>query len=293
MLAEFGEDFHEQHYPDCKYDVKFAFNRVCLKRAHQAIEAASNVLFRNFLFPDCIPKSSSEDLLSLDWEQVSVVHRIVLHQSPLPYLVEGLLSTLGEQLTTTGKVVEKAVLQLYRISSLNRILICAPSNRTCDVLMRSLQKGIPKSDIFRSNAAFRDLIDVPDDILSFCPYEEEEELFPCPPLPELEKFRVILSTFMSTFRLHNEGLRAGHFSHIFLVDASSAIEPEILVPLANLANEKTAVVVTGASGNRPRWVRSNIARQNGLLRSFFERLCKRELYMSLDPKVISQLDWSV
>lgn len=304
LLVEFGKDFYEQHHSDCKYDVKFSLNRVCLKRAHKAVEAASDVVFRNFLFPNSIPRSNHVFLeeihpfhLRRKREQACAAHRIVMHQSPTPYLVEGPLSVIRVKsglisetiLTTTGKVIQDAVVQLLRTSLLNRILICAPSNSACDALTRNLQKEIPISDMFRSNAAFRELDEVPDDIIPHCPYEEKQELFPCPPLAELEKFRLILSTFMSTFRLHHEGLKAGHFSHIFLVDASSAIEPETLVPLSNLSNEKTVIVVTGKPRAYSRWVRSKIARENGLRRSYFERLRNSELYMTLNPQVISQL----
>ncbi|KAK1385386.1 putative RNA helicase SDE3 [Heracleum sosnowskyi] len=305
LLVEFGKDFYEQHHSDCKYDVRFSLNRVCLKRAHKAVEAASDEVFRNFLFPNSIPRSNHVFLEEIhpfhirrNREQACAAHGIVMHQSPTPYLVEGPLSGIRVRrrglisetiLTTTANVIQDAVVQLLRTSPLNRILICAPSNSTCDALMRNLQKEIPVSDMFRSNAAFRGLDEVPDDIIPHCPYEEEKELFPCPPLAELEKFRLILSTFMSTFRLHHEGLKAGHFSHIFLVDASSAIEPETLVPLSNLANEKTVIVVTGKPGDCSRWVRSPIARENGLRRSYFERLRNSELYGTLDPQVKSQL----
>ncbi|KAF2295956.1 hypothetical protein GH714_035366 [Hevea brasiliensis] len=162
VLVEFGEDFYAQHHPSRRYDVSFSFNRVCLKRAHQAVEAASDPLFKS-------------------------------------------------------------------------------------------------------------------------------EFFSCPRLQELRKYRVILSTYVSSFRLHNEGIAAGHFSHIFLVDASSATEPEAMVALANLANEKTAVIVTGAPGNHSGWVRSDIARKNGLMDSYFERLRKRNPYNRLDSMFITKL----
>lgn len=307
LMVEFGKEFYDQHYSECKYDVKFSLNRVCLKRAHRAIEAASDVIFKNFLFPGCIPTSNNVSFKELQLfhptlkeEQVCAVHRIVMHQGPSPYLVEGPLSVTRvrktkrgefkeERLTSTGNVVQEAVLQLWKTSPLNQMLICAHSNSACDVLTRNLLKEIPVSDIFRSNAAFRELDEVPDDILPHCPYKAKEELFPCPQLVELKKFRIIISTFMSASRLHQEGLKAGHFSHIFLVDASSVIEPETLVPLANLANEKTVIVVGGKLGNFSRWVRSKIARDNGLQTSFFERLRKSNLYETLDPQAISQL----
>ncbi|KAF9605535.1 hypothetical protein IFM89_017554 [Coptis chinensis] len=51
VLAEFGDDFHRHHSSTRKYDVSFSFNRVCLKRCHQAVTSATDPLFRNFLYP--------------------------------------------------------------------------------------------------------------------------------------------------------------------------------------------------------------------------------------------------
>lgn len=283
VLVEFGDDFHAQHYSSCKYDVKFSFNRACLKRAHQAIAAASDMLFTKFLFPDCRPKYSSY--------YSTAIGRIINISDSHAYLVEGSLSiTRDKQLSRTGIVVRDAVIRLCQASSLNKILICAPLNSTCDVFMRSLRKEVGDSNIFRANAAFRELDGVPVDILPFCPYKEKEEVFTCPPLSQLLKFKVILSTFMSSFRLHSNGIEGGHFTHIILVDASSVIEPEIMVPLTNLTTVSTKVVVTGSPGNQSGWVRSNIARQNGLRTSYFERLRKSNFYKDLNPEYITQVE---
>ncbi|XP_058211390.1 uncharacterized protein LOC131323554 [Rhododendron vialii] len=294
VLVEFGEDFHVQHYPACKYNVKFSFNRVCLKRAHQAVATASDLLFRNFLFPDSIFKNSlltaQLPSIDLDWHQISAVRHILSNQNTVPYLVEGPIAVDKFSLSRTGLVVCEAVLQVYRTSPSCRILICAPTNKGCDVITRSLIRGkIPESNIFRANAAFRELDGVPEDILPSCLYKKERECFSCPSIHELRKFKVISSTFMSSHRLHDEGIMAGHFSHIFLVDASSVIEPEAMVALANLANESTVVTVTGAPRNHSGWIHSDMARQNGLLVSYFERLRKSKLYDSLDSKVITVL----
>lgn len=195
--------------------------------------------------------------------------------------------TNKEQLSRTGLVVQEAVLQIYQTFPACRILISAPLNSTCDLLMRSLKKEIPESNMFRANAAFRELDQVPSDILPSCLYKEE--CFICPSLQKLQNFKVILSTYISSFRLCNEGLTSGHFSHIFLVDASSVTEPEIMVTLAHLAGEKTVLVITGAPNNRSRWVRSDISRKNGLTISYFERLSKSKSYSSLDPMFITRL----
>uniref|UniRef100_A0A6N2ME79 Helicase MOV-10-like beta-barrel domain-containing protein n=1 Tax=Salix viminalis TaxID=40686 RepID=A0A6N2ME79_SALVM len=295
VLVEFGEDFYLQHHPTRKYDVSFSFNRVCLKRAHQAIEAASDPSFKNFLFPGAhrksIPTSTPLHFFNhkLDVYQRSAVQEILSFRGSPPYVVEGQLCSqkYSKQLSRTGLVVQEAVLQIYQSSSKHRILICAPINRTCDALTQSLKNDIPESDMFRANAAFREIDGVPIDILPSCMYEKD--CFGCPSIQELRKFRVILSTFVSSFRLHNEGIVAGHFSHMFLVDASSATEPETMVALANLAGENTAVIVTGASGKHPGWVRSNIAREKGLMRSYFERIRDSQPYSSLHPKFIKQL----
>ncbi|KAF5207547.1 hypothetical protein FRX31_002858 [Thalictrum thalictroides] len=43
-------------------------------------------------------------------------------------------------------------------SQKSRVLVCAPLNNTCDVLMRSLRLKILGSDLFRANAAFREMV---------------------------------------------------------------------------------------------------------------------------------------
>ncbi|KAK1568255.1 hypothetical protein Q3G72_022293 [Acer saccharum] len=307
VLVEFEEDFYSQHHPNRKYDISFSFNRVCLKRAHQAVSAASDPLFQDYLFPGYASRkeiATSASLLSsnykLDSQQNSAVRHISSFQGPPPYLVEGPLCVISKQLSesdmvfqeavllsVSGMVVQEAVLKIYKGSPQSRILICAPINSTCDALMRSLNQEIPESHMFRANAAFRELEEVPDEILPSCLFKGE--CFSCPSLQKLRAFRVILSTLVSSFRLCNEGITAGHFSHIFLVDASSATEPETMIALSNLANEKTAVIVTGAPNNYPRWVRSDIARKKGLKVSYFERLRESKRYSSLDPAFITQL----
>ncbi|KAK9935759.1 hypothetical protein M0R45_022845 [Rubus argutus] len=303
VLVEFEDAFYAHHNSNQKYDVSFSFNRVCLKRAHQAVKTASDALFQNFLFPDCDSRASTPTapaLLSttchkLDRDQRSAVGHILRIQGSPPYVVtgpdcvpEGKIFAYLREPSRTGVAVSEAVFQLCKKSQEHRILICAPTNSCCDVLMRSLVKVIPESVMFRANAAFREKDEVPEDILRSSLYKES--CFSCPPIEKLLKFRVIFSTFISSFRLHDKGIAAGHFSHIFLVDASSAIEPETVVTLTNFADKNTSVIVTGRPGNRPRWVRADIARRKGLQISYFERLCERRPYKSPSPMFITQLD---
>ncbi|KAL4598243.1 hypothetical protein ACB092_11G047200, partial [Castanea dentata] len=302
MLVEFGEDFHSQHHPNRKYDISFSFNRVCLKRAHQAVDTAIETSSHDFIFPECVswknnvnpPLFDAYHELAID--EFRAVRRILSYPGSPPYLLVGpLIGTEVERYVPelkasarTGVVVCEAVIEIYKTSEENRVLICAPVNRTCDALMTRLMEVIPESDMFRANAAFREMDLVPDDILRSCPVKDE--CFKCPPLPILQEFKIILSTYVSSFRLYNEGVAAGHFCHIFLVDASSTTEPEATIALANFANENTSVIVTGAPRNHSGWVRSNMARDYGLRKSYFERLREREPYKNLNPMFITELD---
>ncbi|XP_043694452.1 probable RNA helicase SDE3 [Telopea speciosissima] len=294
VLAEFGDDFYSQHAANHKYDISFSFNRVCLKRCHQAITAAMSSSFQSFLFPGQIDRINNTALSSifsshrnLGPDQTSATTLISRLTGPLPFLIEGPLCFSADRLSKTGLVIREAVLKIYRTSPHCRILINAPTNNTCDLLLKSLTVEIPESEMFRANAAFRELDDVPDDILPSCEYKGE--CFTFPSLLELSNFKVILSTFVSSFRVHNEGIQPGHFSHIFLLDASSATEPETMVTLANLVDENTSVVVTGALGNSSGWVRSDIARRNGLKKSYFQRLLESEPYNKLNSMFVMHL----
>ncbi|XP_077247146.1 putative RNA helicase SDE3 [Tasmannia lanceolata] len=296
VYTEFGDDFHSQHSPTCTYDISFSFNRVCLKRSHHAVAAAMDPSFQ-ILFPKPVTrtnylKPTSVFLSSHNFhqEEISAIHQILNLKSPPAYLIEGPLSVTKHMLLSrTGLVIREAILQIYRTFPESRILVTSPKNSTCDSLLRSLKKEIPEGELFRANAAFRELEDVPDDILASSAYELNKECFTCPSLKDLMKFKVITSTFVSSFRLHNTGINAGHFTHIFLVDASNATEPEVMVTLANLVDEKTTIVVTGCLGYSPERVRSVIGRRNGLKRSYFLRLLNSEPYSSRNPMFVGHL----
>ncbi|KAI0513737.1 hypothetical protein KFK09_009767 [Dendrobium nobile] len=295
ILVEFGEDFHSQHSPSKRYDVNFSFNRVCLKRAHHAISIASDPSFLSVLFPDLIVSSHPNTFHLHENELPFHDHakRIMNHKGPIPYLVNGQRIKAEppdeEDLSFTGLIIQAALLSIYRTNPGCRILVCSATNSASDLLLRSLGKQIPLSSFFRANAAYRDYDLVPDDIIPASLYEEDEECFACPPLAELTTFSIITCTFMSSFRLYAAGIDTEHFTHIFLVDASLATEPEAIVPLAHLASRNTAIVVTGCAYTFPSFVRADIARLHGLKKSYFHRLLSMEPYMRSDSNFISHL----
>ncbi|ERN09390.1 hypothetical protein AMTR_s00029p00036900 [Amborella trichopoda] len=286
VRVEFGNEFHSQHSSEQKYDVSFSFNRLCLKRCHQAVLATSDPSFHNLLFPienlrakfmdtETVVITSSHDL---NMEQRVAVSRMLSCIGSPPYIVEG-------PTEKTRDTVWAASLHIYKNLPNSRILIAAPTNKACDYLLIKLSEEIPESELFRANAAFREPEDVPPDVIVSSSYNGE--VFTCPTIEELESYRVITSTFISCFRLHSGGLNKGHFTHIFLVDASSATEPETMVALANFADEKTTVFITGSYAECPNRVHSNIARKLGLRRSYFDRLLTKLPYVDWNPQFVT------
>ncbi|KAJ3680380.1 hypothetical protein LUZ60_016658 [Juncus effusus] len=290
VLTEFQDDFHRQHKESNKYDVSFSFNRVCLKRAHRAVSATTNPLLLQILFPN--PKVSKPNTYINNLGQFSLINRILKHKGPIPYLVEGPLSdAINGNLTSMGNMIKETIFQIYKNINGSRVLICAPRNRTCDAFMRGIMEKVDKDELFRANAAFRDIDFVPDDIRQTSLYKDE--CFTCPLLPKLQSFRIITSTFISTYRLYEAGIRSGHFTHIFLVDASSWVEPEIIVSLTDFVSEDATLVVTGSQRDEPIWIRSDIGRKNGLRKSLFKRLLEREPYCSDDPTFVTRITENV
>lgn len=306
VLVEFQEEFYSHHRSESTYDISFSISGVCLKRAHQAVYDLSHSSFENFVFPDfnsprktiiSSPTMKMSSHKQLDPDMSSAVRQILSIRGYPPYLVSGPRCVCEKKTSShkpkpskTGLVIQEAVIQIHKTMPTSRILICAPYNSACDVLMRGLIKAIPKSDMFRVNATFREKEEVPGDILPSCLYIKD--CFSCPSYEELSSFRVIFSTFITSFRLRNAGLSTGHFSHIFMVDASFATEPDSMVPLSNFADDNTTVVVSGDPRIYPRFVRSDIARKKGLKVSYFERLLEicRPYEESLSPSFITELN---
>ncbi|KAF5186871.1 Helicase mov-10, partial [Thalictrum thalictroides] len=291
VLVKFKEDFLSQHHPNCRYDVNFSFNREFLKRCHQAIDcAATNRSLVNFLFPNpTISSSSDMPTRNLKEKEAFAIDQVCRLVGAPPYLIEGSPSVTFGKISTTGTLIDEMVVVILRKNPSSRILMCAPTNDICDVLMRSLRRKISLSglDILPANAAFMEIDGVPADNLSSC--TNEGEGFTCLSLEELQNLRIIVSTYVSSFRLANEGLTSGHFSHIFMVDASLATEPETMVMLANFVAEKTVVVVTGTERTFPTWLRSDIGRKYGLQKSYFQRIFERKQYSSLCPNLVIRI----
>ena len=91
-------------------------------------------------------------------------------------------------------------------------------------------------------------------------------------------YKLDVSTYMSTARLHACGLQAGHFTHIFLDTAGQGSEPETMVSVSNFATDQTVVIVSGNLEELAHQISCPMARKFGLSKSYLKRFTELPFY---------------
>uniref|UniRef100_A0A0D9VPT7 RNA helicase n=1 Tax=Leersia perrieri TaxID=77586 RepID=A0A0D9VPT7_9ORYZ len=290
IFLKFDNQFHLAHCDRNQYDVSFTYNRLNMRRLYKSIHDAE-FLGPDILFP-CRSSTGSVKKWSfkplnphINTEQASAVATILGYRGVAPYVIYGPPGT-GKTMTLV-----EAILQLYTAKRRANILICAASNSAADhVLAKLLQASylIRPSDIFRLNATSRQYEDVDPDFIRFCFFQDM--VFKCPPLQALLRYKIVISTYMSSSMLQSEGIRRGHFTHIFLDEAGQASEPEAMVPLSGLCGRDTVVVLAGDPMQLGPVVFCKQAEQDGLGKSYLQRLLREyEQYSTGDPNYVTKL----
>ncbi|CAN4099565.1 unnamed protein product [Withania somnifera] len=221
----------------------------------------------------------------LNKEQTSAIEKILGCKGGAPYVIHGPPGT-GK----TRTLIE-AIIQLHIMRKDARVLICAPSNSAADHILEKLvgQQNVEVQDheILRLNALTRPLDDVNPNYICFC--NVEGNAFTCPILRDLRRYRIIISTYASASLLYSEGIKRGHFSHIFLDEAGQASEPDTMVPLSQLLRKETVVVLAGDPQQLGPIVFSKDAENYGLGMSYMERLFECQLYGALNENYATRL----
>ncbi|KAI3408241.1 uncharacterized protein J3R85_020417, partial [Psidium guajava] len=291
VLLRFADEFHDRHLNKNFYSVQFACNRVNMRRLYQAIEAAE-LLGNEMLFPTVSTgRRLIEDACfvpftsNLNEEQRRCIQMILGCKGAPPYVIFGPPGT-GKTMTLV-----EAILQVYKTRRSSRVLICAASNSAADHILEKLIRNevaqVKESEIFRLNATSRPYQDLQAEHIRYCFFVES--VFRCPPLDALMRYRIIISTYTSSSLLRSEGVERTHFSHIFLDEAGQASEPECMVPIANLCQNETVVVLAGDPKQLGPVIHSKDAEARGLGKSFLERLFERELYLNEDIIFVTKL----
>jgi helicase MOV-10 len=160
-----------------------------------------------------------------------------------------------------------------------RILACAPSNSAADLIASRLTVGLSPQELFRLYAPSRYKNQVPDELLSYT-YTDRDGHFSLPPPARIRmtQFRVIVTTCISASIAHGIGLPRGVFSHIFMDEAGQATEPEAFVSIKTMADTRTTIILSGDPKQLGPVIRSGIAMELGLEKSYLERLMDRDAY---------------
>ncbi|CAM8923535.1 unnamed protein product [Rhodiola kirilowii] len=290
VLLSFCREFETYYKNGRSYNIQFSYNRVSVRRLYQAVELAQK-LGPNILFPSyknqrkMIKAAFKPFTCKLNEEQMHAVGTILSCRGSPPYVIYGPPGT-GKTLTLV-----EAILQLYTSRKDTRVLICAASNSAADHILEKLVGSnavqVEENEIFRLNAASRAYDDVTSNILRFC--NAEDSIFKCPHYSVLRLYRVVISTYSSASYIHAEGIKRGHFSHIFLDEAGQASEPEAMVPISSLCNENTVVVLAGDPMQLGPVVYSRDAEFFGLGKSYLERLFEADCYYEEDEMYVMKL----
>ena len=92
------------------------------------------------------------------------------------------------------------------------------------------------------------------------------------------KFRVIVSTCVSASVPYGIGVPRGHFTHIFIDEAGQAAEPESMIPIKTMSDNRTNVILSGDPKQLGPIVRSDLALTLRLGVSYLDRLCEMNMY---------------
>ncbi|KAJ3979873.1 RNA helicase [Lentinula detonsa] len=275
-------------YRGNSFEVRFVLNRLSLRRMHAALVNRNNPARLLFPGPEHIRnmRRTSFELIDKitpinrvigqDPEQLQAVAAIVnMPPGSPPFVIFGPPGT-GKTVTLV-----EAMQQLLANNKATRLLVCAPSNSAADLITDRLSVLGP-SVILRLNSLSRKFSELPKHLCRFS-ITNDNEVFAMPTVDDLRKYRVVVSTCMTAGVPASLGIERGYYSHIFVDEAGQAMEPTVMVPLKELADAKTNVVLAGDNKQLGPIVHSGLASVLGLKTSYLARVMDREIY-DLDGK---------
>lgn len=171
--------------------------------------------------------------------------------------------------------VVEAIRQLLDQNPEAKIFACAPSNSAADIIAERLAGALEKDELFRFYAPSRFRDQVPLSLRDYTATTASGH-FTAPPVPTLKSFKVIVATCVSASFAHNVGMPRGHFTHIFVDEAGQATEPEVMIAIKGMGDNDTNVILSGDPKQLGPIIRSAVARELGLEKSYLERMMERD-----------------
>ncbi|KIY67638.1 RNA helicase [Cylindrobasidium torrendii FP15055 ss-10] len=264
-----------------EYHVRFRLNRIPLRRQHQALDTAfapSRLLFPPAPTPQVPP--SSDVVLDFhngfveqnDRQKLAVGCIVRMPAGSSPFVLFGPPGT-GKTVT-----IVEAILQVLFLKSDARILACAPSNSAADLIAERLGQRLTPDELFRFYAPSRPQIAVPDAVKRFT-YVAPNGHFSVESVDAAKNFRVCVTTCVSASVFFGIGVPRGHYSHIFIDEAGQATEPETMISIKTMADNKTNVILSGDPKQLGPIIRSPVAKELGLEVSYVERLMQMDVLL--------------
>ncbi|XP_004347823.1 hypothetical protein CAOG_03998 [Capsaspora owczarzaki ATCC 30864] len=269
-----------------KGTVVFRLNRLALQDMHRALDQvqalSESSAIRRVLFPSAepLPEPRSKALPTkttlldqkLNDEQLRAVQVVLSPPQALPPVV-----IFGPPGTGKTRTLVEAIAQVVKHPTLNATVLCAaPSNSAANLICERLATYFSPREMFRLNAVSRRIDEVPTSLHPYC--QLVDGTFAIPPLTELRKFRIVVSTCVAAGALVSIGLEQTHFSHVFVDEAGQAMEPETLVPALFAVHSRGLLVLAGDHCQLGASVRSAFAMRHGLHVSLQERLMALPVY---------------
>lgn len=296
ILIKLHESLHSSAMDGLRFDVSFLSSRTPFRRSHHGVEqfnTAKEVVFPTPRQNHPEPKIgvNSQDIQNLrcfmscinDYQKQAVLNILRCECRPSPYIIFGPPGT-GKTVTMV-----EAVLQVYARLKDSKILVCANSNASVDLIATQIKDSgiVPLKKMIRVSAFYRmeklippELEDVTKDmaLISTGMYKE---------------YRVVVTTCIQAGALYEFHDR---FDYVFIDEAGHANEPEALIA-GGLMKKGGCFVLAGDPQQLGPICISPVAGDHGLDTSLLERLSRRTVYqrqiknskMTYDQKYITKL----
>ncbi|XP_037915567.1 uncharacterized protein LOC119654315 isoform X2 [Hermetia illucens] len=271
---------------DLLYDVSFEPQRLGIIYQHRALELlrADNFL-KVRLFPE--PVFNSTASLSLEYynpnlaenpEQREAVQNIVdNHNKHVPFII------FGPPGTGKTTVVVEAILQLWKKSESNRILVMAGSNAACDEVASRVCTIFDKIDPEGMNllrlyamSSEKRIENMNEGVLEASNLCYGQHFYPS--LETIYTYRIVIVTLSVAGRLVHGKIASNHFTHVFIDECGASTEPESLVGLAGILSSSGQLILSGDPKQLGPIIACRRAANYGLEVSMLERLMDRECY---------------
>ncbi|CAK8686545.1 unnamed protein product [Clavelina lepadiformis] len=285
VLLGLHQNFKQMFMDGMKFNVSFTFNRLTVRLQHRAVENLTQPWIKKILFPDASDEDVAQTnpelriynaMISNNEEQLLAIKAIVHGRSRVPYIIFGPPGT-GKTVTMVEAIKQVAIQQK------KRVLICAPSNSACDLLVDRLLQHVGKNEIFRMHAMTRPWRDVPDKVKEVSNYDASERDYYYPTKENLQKYYILATTLVTAGRLSSANFPTGHFDYIFVDEAGHAVEPECMIAVDCLLNKTGRLVLAGDPKQLGPVLRSKAAVEYGLAVSYLERLMEnQDIYQQHD-----------